>query len=231
MNKTTSFSAETYFAPITQPQAYRNIAYLLLSFPLGILYFVITVTGVALGASLSIIGIGLIILLILAVLLRGVATIEAELAQTLLGVRFQPASPAPMRREGWLGQLLCDSYTWRSLLFGLIKFPLGIISFVLTVVGLSVPLALASSAILYRFVPLNVGPGYTITTLNEALFMSVIGVLLAPIALALLNGWAAFCGLVVKVCLGAAEEPADHSPFGQRVLLEEVTILKSAESV
>ena len=46
------------------PRSYVNIFYLLLSFPLGLFYFVFLVTGISLGVGLTIIWVGIPILLL-----------------------------------------------------------------------------------------------------------------------------------------------------------------------
>ena len=235
MKKNHTFSAESFFAIVFQPQTYRNLAYLLLSFPLGILYFVVTVTAVSAGAGTLIIGVGLGILSALILLLRGVASLERQLAETMLGVEIKPARPMASRRDGILGRiadLILDIYAWRTVLFALLKFPIGVASFVMTVVGLSVPLSFAASVFLYRIVPINAGTAFYVDTLNEALLFSALGVLMLPIALHLLSAWANFCALIVKVCLGEEQHATSDRPSAPKRLSveEEIVILKSAEA-
>src|ERR1051326_3981538 len=62
-------SEMTYWQPLTslsrvarQGQTYRNILYLLLTFPLGLTYFIVLVTGLSTGVGLAIIGVGLLLL-------------------------------------------------------------------------------------------------------------------------------------------------------------------------
>ncbi|HEU5199786.1 MAG TPA: sensor domain-containing protein, partial [Ktedonobacterales bacterium] len=50
------------FGVARQKQTYLNILYLLMSFPLGIFYFVALITGISVGMSTVIIWIGLPIL-------------------------------------------------------------------------------------------------------------------------------------------------------------------------
>ena len=53
MNESTT-GLKRLFGVVTNPQSYLNIVYLLLAFPLGTFYFVFLVTGLSLGAGLSI---------------------------------------------------------------------------------------------------------------------------------------------------------------------------------
>ena len=51
-----------FFGVIVDPQSYKNILYLFLSFPLGIVYFVFLVTGISVGFGLIVIWVGVPIL-------------------------------------------------------------------------------------------------------------------------------------------------------------------------
>ena len=54
--------SEGFFSVVADSQSYWRVLYLLLSYPLGLFYFVFLLTGIALGAGLVIIGIGIVIL-------------------------------------------------------------------------------------------------------------------------------------------------------------------------
>lgn len=229
----------TFLTVATQPQTYHNLTYLLLSFPLGILYFVVTVTGLSLGVgTLPLFGVGLLVLMALFMLLRGVASLERQLATSILKDEITPAQANAPQHTGILRQItamVVDPYTWRTILFALLKFPLGIASFVLTVVGLAVPLGFISSLVLYRFGPViifNNDPRWAIDTFNEALVLASIGVVLLIIALHILNNWAVFCATVTKVCLGAESHKSNTPPSSKRLTMEEaIHVMKSAETI
>lgn len=112
-----------------------NIAYLLLSFPLGLCYFILVVTGLALGVGTLVIWIGLPILFVTLLMVRGMATIERRLASSLLHVSFPHegfSQEAP--RQSFMrhfANVLRDPSTWTSMIYMMLKLPLGIISFTL----------------------------------------------------------------------------------------------------
>ncbi len=127
----------------TERATYKNttagsIVYLLLSMPMGILYFVITVVGLSVGLGTLVIWIGLPILFGTFVAIRGMAAIERQLVVTLL--RF----PLPYAQHGqreirrtfvqYVKDMLRDPLTWTSTIYMLLKLPLGIISFTLALV-------------------------------------------------------------------------------------------------
>src|SRR5258708_24770585 len=83
-------------------QSYRNIFYLLLSFPLGLCYFVILVPGILLGIGTLIIWIGVPILCALVALWWQFAAFERFLAMRWLHVRIAPMSGGVPRPAGFV---------------------------------------------------------------------------------------------------------------------------------
>lgn len=115
-----------------------NIAFLLLSFPLGLTYFLLVVIGLVLGVSTLIIWIGLPILFATLILIGGMAAIERRMATNLLHVSFPyPRYGQDVPQQGFLrrfGNVLRDPLTWTSTIYMILKLPLGIISFTLALV-------------------------------------------------------------------------------------------------
>lgn len=132
------------------------ILYTILSFILGLLYFIIVVVGLSVGIGTSVIGLGLLILLITIGVINGIATIERSIVYGLLGVAIP--SPRPNTDEHvslWKRSAasLRDPLTWKSLLYIFLKLPLSICSF-----GIMVSFVATSVALLLAPV------GYLITT-------------------------------------------------------------------
>lgn len=184
-----------FFGVLARKQSYLNIAYLLLSFPLGIFYFIFLVVGLSLGFGLSIIGIGLIILLAMLVAMRGLAAWERMLCIWLLSAHIPPHDPW---QEPWqhpliaLKKYVTDSYTWRSLVYLLVKFPLGIASFVIaTFLGCST-LCLLLAPLLYRYMNFNFF-FWRIRRAEEALLCLAVGLVLGLVSVHIMNGLAAVC--------------------------------------
>jgi len=130
-----------------------NIAFLLLSFPLSLFYFILTVTGLALGVSTLILWIGLPILFATLFLIRGMAEVERRVASTLLHVSF-PYRPynhdAP--QKGFFrrfANVLRDPLTWTSTIYMIVKLPLGILSFTLALVLPVVSIAVTALPLVY----------------------------------------------------------------------------------
>ncbi len=169
---------------------FLRLAYLLAAFPLGVFYFVLLTVGISLGLGLAIIWIGIPILAIVMAAWLALAEFERRLAGSMLGLDI----PAAKRQAGtesgiWetVKHRLGDSCTWRSLLYLLLKLPLGIVSFSLTFTALVSSVALIAVPFVYEFVPVQIGVGY-VTTWEEALMCAAAGAVLAGGALLLVNG-------------------------------------------
>jgi hypothetical protein len=187
--------------------------YLLLSFPLGIMYFVILITGFAAGIPLIIIWVGLLILLGLFALWIGFVVFERKIAIWLLKVDILPISiPDGTGKTLWqkFKTRAGNPVTWKGLVFLMAKFPIGVLCFTVLVSLLSISLSLFTVPIYYRLfqpvidltwstmpVHLNV-----IDTLPEAMICSLIGFFLLLISFHIFNGMAILSGKFAKVMLG-----------------------------
>ena len=78
------YSPSAILGVVARGQTYKNLLYLFLAFPLGMLYFIFLTTGFALGVGLSMVVIGLGILLVMLVGVRALGAFERKLANRLL---------------------------------------------------------------------------------------------------------------------------------------------------
>jgi signal transduction histidine kinase len=130
---------------IRHGRTYLNILYLLLAFPLGLTYFITLIVGFSVGFGTAVIGIGLIILLAMLWATSIMASFERLMARILL--RIDIAAPSTWRsaNASWRAQLQAffrRPVFWKSLVYLLLEFPFGVLSFCLTVTLLSVSLSL-----------------------------------------------------------------------------------------
>jgi hypothetical protein len=125
-----------FFAVIAQPRTWGSVAYVWLAFPLGIFYFVTLVTGSALSVGLFLLWIGLLLMVVLILSIRGLAFFERMQAKWLLGEELPLLLPKHDALTAWQSfkALLKDPATWKGALFLFLKFPLGIASWVISVV-------------------------------------------------------------------------------------------------
>lgn len=209
-----------FFGVFASKQSYLNIAYLLLSFPLGIFYFIFLTVGFSLGVGLSILGIGLIILLAMLIATRGLAAWERQLGIWLLGAHIPPPNSMP---EPWrhplmaLKKYLTDSYTWKSLIYLVVKFPLAITSFVIAISLTSATAALLLAPLMYRLVPLTI-LRWRITRAEEALLCVAVGLVLGLISVHIMNGLAAVCRAFATMMLAGTPPQRGHIKTGPIVI-------------
>ena len=115
-----------------------QIVFFLLSFPLGLLYFLVAVIGLAVGLATAIIGIGLPILFLTLLCIAGLAEVERQLVSRLIYRQTpQPRQHSGQPARGFFrrfGQMLIDPFTWTSLVYMFLKLPMGIFSFTLALV-------------------------------------------------------------------------------------------------
>lgn len=112
-------------APV-HPRTWRELLYVVASFPIGVagFCFVIVCLAAGLGLAVTVIGFPLLAMLILAC--RGIAGMERARARGLLGERVpEPTAFAPGRPGflSWLRAALLDGPGWRGALYLLLLFP------------------------------------------------------------------------------------------------------------
>ena len=117
-------------------QTYLNVLYLIASLPLGLAYFVFLVVGLAVGVSSSFVLVGVPILLGLGAAWWWLGRFERELALWWLGIEIPPivgpntASVSLPRR---VVEYVFSPVTWTILAYLLLRFPLGVLGFSLSV--------------------------------------------------------------------------------------------------
>ncbi|MGY0024606.1 sensor histidine kinase [Streptomyces sp. cg35] len=121
---------------------WKEISFLLTSFPLAVVGFVYALTMLATGAGLTVTVIGLPLIAAGLTGARLLGRAERARARKLLGVRIEEPSRLP-RREGdgffgWLWNGLKDPVGWRAVLYELIRLPWGVLTFVVTLTSLFV---------------------------------------------------------------------------------------------
>jgi hypothetical protein len=180
---------EKLFGVFAKPQTYLNLIYLFLAFPLGLTYFILLITAISLGFGLMIVWVGFLILAAVFALSWGLTLFERQLAIVLLRVDLPRATPISIPGETIFQQLkryLGNSQTWKGLAYLFIKFPLGVITFVISVTLLSVSLGLLLAPVLYPFAHLNYYY-IRIDSFPLSILGAVVGVFLTPLSLYILN--------------------------------------------
>jgi signal transduction histidine kinase len=186
-----------------QAATYKHALYLLLAFPLGLVYFVALIAGIAVGLGLAVIWVGIPILVATLLAWRAAGGLERVLARRLLDADIQSPLHADPSLGVWRRLLLLvrDPVTWKSLVFVGLKFPAGVAAFAIIVALGFVAGVLAASPGIVALTPVTFF-GWVIETPAEAVPMVPAGLLGLLLLLNLINGMAWLAALIARVMLG-----------------------------
>jgi hypothetical protein len=132
-----------FFGVLADPRAYTSLVYLLVSFMTGLLYFIWTMVGLSLSLGLLVLIIGLPMLVLFLGSVRALGLGEGRLDVRM--PRRPPLLPEGRRWSDRLKALFVDPYTWKCLVYTFIHWPLSLITFLLTFLGLAFSLALVAA--------------------------------------------------------------------------------------
>ena len=197
-----------FFRTVADSQRYLNILYLLLAFPLGVLYFVFLVTGLTLGLALSMTPAGIPIIVFVLDSASTLCKLERFLAVKLLRVDI-PTQPRRAASPGlWprIKALLSDTPGWTGLLYLLIKFPVGVTTFTVAVALLAISIGF-TFAPAYMWIPdPSESRTWVIDPYPWAWVLSAIGIPMVFISLRFLNNTAAVLGSMTRTMLGQGKQ-------------------------
>lgn len=224
-----------FFGVPVRLQTYANLLYLSLTFPLGVTYFTVVVTGYVTGGALVVVLVGLPVLVLMVYLVRELAAFERWLADALLVVDVPlTATPAPTDPVENVKHVLTDWRSWVAPVYLLSRFVVGIGVLVALSVVSTIALALVLVPLYYRNVQVSLFPPggrltvspsivfelqtwevgltfpFTVTTwyvetLPEALAVSAFGLLLTLVFLHVCNGLAWLLGVYARAVLGGSD--------------------------
>lgn len=119
-----------FFGVLAEPKAWGAFFYMLLSLVTGFLFggWALIAGIISVGTLMFIIGIPIIGLFLLSI--RGIALLEGRIVEALLGIRMPRRAVFFDKNLSWKDKfmsLVKDSYTWRAFFYAALQFPLGII--------------------------------------------------------------------------------------------------------
>jgi signal transduction histidine kinase len=196
-------------------QTYTKILYLLVSFPLGLVYFVLLIPGIVVGIS-TFFPIVVFMLPLIITAWMHLAAFERHMAIQWLHIAIPPMSyPSPIQMARWqrLQAQLTNPMTWKTLAYLLLKFPLGIFSFVITIVLLvlsvvimivTLTIGLLTAPFFMLFIMLQ-DVSHVKEWLQRYLLFALTGFGICLITLHLLNGLTFVYGQFARVMLGMCD--------------------------
>jgi len=176
------------FGVFAEPRAWGAFLYLILTALTGLVYTAWIIIGglFSLTSLLLIIGIPIAAVFILS--FRGLALIEGRITEALLGERM-PRKPLFVQQElKWtekLKALFSDSQTWKTFVYMLLLFPLGIVYFLLFAGLFVLSLSFISSPVmeLVFHAPLELVGTETFTPVWLLPLVCVVGFFMLPLTL------------------------------------------------
>lgn len=203
-----------FFGVAVRGQTYLNLIYLLLSFPLGLFYFIFLVVGFSVGIPLAFLWVGLLILAVDFGIWYGMIAFERQMAIGLLGENIPPIELQDLSGKTLWQKLtvaLGNPVSWKGLFYLFLKFPLGTLSYsVLAILG-GFSAALISVPFYYKELYPHLHftwdgtlwyPIWVVDTLPEALLVCLLGILAALISLHIFNALAWVNGKFARIMLG-----------------------------
>lgn len=190
-----SNAVRRFFGIYSDSRAYTSLFYMLLTLATGIVYFVFVVTGLSLSAGLAVLIVGFPFFLLFIGIARVLSLGEGRLLEAVTGERMprRPVHPgAPTGLWARIIGMLTDARTWTTLAYLLLMLPLGIVYFVVAIVGISVgatfivaPFAILSQHLGWFFKdapPINIHPAWLVSPLGTPLSVAL-GVLILTVLL------------------------------------------------
>jgi len=213
-----NWNIENFIGVVGSRRAYLNMLYLVLTLPLGVFYFVYLVTGISVGFSLIILWIGIPILLLVIGGWWLLAAFERQMAIHWLGEdigeMLQPSQEASS--AGRLRAFLSGRVTWTSLVYLLVKLPMGILAFVIVVTLSAITVVSITAPLTYQWGVIQIDlwygvPAWNINRINDALILSLIGLLFWPVTLHITNALTWVNGWLARMLLGLPRDTMDSN--------------------
>ncbi len=140
-----------FFAVAADPRAYAALFYMLLALPTGIFYFTWTVTGTSLSLGLMVLIIGLPFAALFVGTVRALSLVEGRLVEVMLGERMPRRTPYADASRPLVERakaMFTDPRTWSTLLYFVLRLPLGIVYFTLAVALVATSVGLLAAPVL-----------------------------------------------------------------------------------
>lgn len=141
-------------------RTYARMLYLIIGLPLGLFYAVFIFGAIILGVGLSPIGLGVLLLIGLAMGSWILLAIDRELAVLLIGVELDPLITPRAESDGFVASAkmyFTHSGTWKALGYLIMRFPLGVITFAIVFVVIGIASTLTAAPITLLLTDLDLG--------------------------------------------------------------------------
>jgi signal transduction histidine kinase len=204
------FEAGRFVSNLWSPSTWLALVHLLINLPLGIAYFGVLTTGLALGVGLLITLLGIPILIAAPWLIRAMGNIERARINGFLGTALRDPYRPTVPETGWSARLLAigkDPATWRDLVFLILRMPMGLFTFMALVTSWALAIGLLLSPISYWFGVLHLDLGsWDIDGPFAVALATSAGVVMLFVSVGLTRGFARLDAVLAGALLDASPE-------------------------
>jgi signal transduction histidine kinase len=187
----------------------RTLAFLVATFPLATLAFGVLVAGLVTLSVLAITPLVIPALVGFRAAVGGVARLDGELANGLLGTSVRPGMRSPGPSGFWRSGLnvLRDTAFWRQQAYLLLRTTVGLGVAVAELVLVGASLGAVTLPVWYRWTDVQVANGWHVDSLGRALACAAVGVVGLVVGVALVRPIAALFRRLVDGMLGGEDHP------------------------
>ena len=196
-----------FFSVLGEAQTYLNIVYILIAFPLSLIYFSLVVTGFSISAGLLVIFVGLFVFAGTMMLIRGFRWLDIQLSKVFLGVNI-PMKDREKNIRGFfpfLKTLLGSPSTWKGFVYYLlVKLPIDAIIWSVSISFLAITLDLLLAPVLVKFwwFADDDVRRWLIEFFDDVYILSFLGIIWGMITLHVIRGLAWVSGSLNELFLG-----------------------------
>lgn len=192
------------------PPLLGALAYLVMNLPVGIASFVFVVTTMSLGVSTVVIWVGLAVLAVAVLGMRGMAALERLRVRAMLGTYVATPYRPVGEKSRWLGRVK-DPATWKDMVYLILMLPVGIAEFTITVTLWSVALYLTLLPLYWNWIPsdwqlvLWDQPVVTIDSWLGTMPFAGLGLMVLALSIIVTKGLGTLHALYARAMLGPSE--------------------------
>jgi len=194
-----------FFSILGEKQTYLNLVYILFAFPLSIIYFSLSITGLSLSLGLLIIAAGFFIFIGTLIMMQGFRWLDIQLTRVFLGmtITIEKEEPQEPRFSSFLKHLFGAGSTWKCFIFYLlIKFPMDIIIWSVTIAFIAVTLDLMLAPVFYDEIFYNDDfTNFLVRFFGDVYVLPFLGIIWGMISLHVIRGLAWVCREINQVFL------------------------------
>jgi hypothetical protein len=194
-----------FFSVLGEKQTYLNLVYILFAFPLSIVYFSLSITGLSLSFGLLIIVAGFFIFIGTLIMIQGFRWLDIQLTRIFLGmtITIEKEGPQEPGFSNFLQSLFGTGSTWKSFIFYLlIKFPMDTVIWTVTIAFIAVTLDLLLAPVLYNeFLYNDDFANFLVRFFGDVYVLPFLGIIWGLISLHVIRGLAWVCREINQVFL------------------------------